>query len=100
MPVLTVWPKTDSRFTTASPLDNWPEPASSNQFSGPSMAYRATLREAPFTGTTADFEPVQKRLPLTSIVQYPPKTLLIASNNKSPTPVVSFSKYAVGCPLL
>src|SRR5580693_4506132 len=70
-PVFTVSPKTASMLTTASPFDNCPEPASSNQCSGELMVFNATLREPPACTAAAMF-PLQTRSPFTSIVQEPP----------------------------
>src|SRR5580700_3148177 len=91
----------DSKEMTAEPFDSWLEPASSNQFSGDSTAYSATLRAPPSTGTTADFVPVQPRLPLTSMRHWPLKPPpKVVSTPSVLLRFSSFSKRAVMPPSL
>src|SRR5580692_1082472 len=89
-PVLTVWTYVGSSEITAVPPDNWPDPKSSNQLSGDSMAFSATSREPSFTLTAALRVPVQLRLPLTSMVQPPPNELLKTFSKRADELVPSY----------
>src|SRR5215469_826319 len=74
--------KSESSRTAATPFASWPEPTSSNQFIGDSMAESAILRCPPSTGTTACLAPEQLRLPAESTQQPRPVALLKAKNER------------------